>query len=120
MGIQGLTSYLAEHRSAVSYQQVFEASPSQEVPLVVDAWGCVCPPFSTSISSNLADSCGRPFYSLIYAFHHQVPASFGGEHIDFARLVKRTIEGWRAVGFEVVLILDGTLLVGITSGRRVP
>jgi hypothetical protein len=54
-----------------------------------------------------------PFGSLIYSLLVQLPSAYGGEHLAFGKLVKRTVEGWRAIGFEVVIVLDGT-----SSARR--
>lgn len=52
----------------------------------------------------------RPRTSLIYALVAQLPSAYGGEHLAFGKLVKRTVEGWRAVGFEVVMVVDGACL----------
>ncbi|KAL7410588.1 hypothetical protein BDY24DRAFT_371920 [Mrakia frigida] len=88
MGVRGLTTYLKEQPQAFTRTTTFEANPdldpSNAVALVVDAW------------------------SLIYLLYlDNIVWAYGGESIEWASLLQRTVEGWRAVGLEPVFVFDG-------------
>ena len=47
-------------------------------------------------------------HSLIYTLYlDNVAWAYGGESAEYAKLLQRTIEGWRAVGLEPVFVFDG-------------
>ncbi|CDZ98616.1 Asteroid [Phaffia rhodozyma] len=89
MGVLGLATYLNENASLVSRPLKFdsvlgvEEEERTKVALVVDAWG------------------------LIYELLSHTPWPYGGEHLEFADLLRRTVTGWRAVGIEPVFVYDG-------------
>jgi hypothetical protein len=87
MGVRGLTTYLRENRKSLTRSTKFETSqdPHQErVALVIDAW------------------------SLIYTLCFTLRWSYGGEHLEYARLLERVFSAFRAVGLEPVMVFDGT------------
>ncbi|KAF8897081.1 hypothetical protein CPB84DRAFT_1837008 [Gymnopilus junonius] len=83
MGVHGLTTYLRENRQSLS--TTVTSSPETPIPIVVDGW---------SFIYNLYQSSGLPWV-------------YGGEYVEFVRLVKEVVESWIKVGLQVYFVFDG-------------
>jgi len=89
MGVEGLTTYLREHRLAVSKTiEVYSIKPNSgnHVEVVVDGW------------------------SFIYTLHQSshIPWVYGGEYDQFAAAIRHTVGTW--VKFmDLSFVFDGTL-----------
>ncbi|PPQ76786.1 hypothetical protein CVT26_001753 [Gymnopilus dilepis] len=84
MGVHGLTTYLRENRRSLSTTTLASSSKTP-VPIVVDGW---------SFIYNLYQSSGLPWV-------------YGGEYVEFVRLIKEVVEAWIAVGLQVYFVFDG-------------
>ncbi|EAU91478.2 hypothetical protein CC1G_01967 [Coprinopsis cinerea okayama7 len=86
MGVHGLTTYLREHRRALS-STVKLGSPSPDrVSIVVDGWS-----FIYAISTN----------------NSSLPWVYGGEYHEFKRAAKAIVEAWLRVGLDIHFVFDG-------------
>ncbi|KDR75736.1 hypothetical protein GALMADRAFT_248404 [Galerina marginata CBS 339.88] len=85
MGVHGLTTYLREKKRLLSTTTVVSPSSKTSVPIVVDGW---------SFIYNLYQTSGLPWV-------------YGGEYVEFGRLVKVVVESWIQVGFQVYFVFDG-------------
>lgn len=88
MGVKGLTTFLVENKRSITQSTTFhtiqDQDPAQRIPLVIDAW------------------------SLIYSLYFNLRWSFGGEHLEYALLLDRCFQAFRAVGLEPIMVFDGT------------
>ncbi|KAF8967929.1 hypothetical protein BDZ97DRAFT_1916502 [Flammula alnicola] len=85
MGVHGLTTYLREKKRLLSATTVLSSSAKNSVPVVVDGWSFI---YDLYQSSNL-------------------PWVYGGEYVEFVRLVKNVVESWIKVGLQVYFVFDG-------------
>ncbi|KAF8176516.1 hypothetical protein BJ912DRAFT_986797 [Pholiota molesta] len=85
MGVHGLTTYLREKKRLLSTTTVLSSSSKNTVPIVVDGWSFI---YDLYQSSNL-------------------PWVYGGEYIEFVRLVKNVAQSWIRVGLKVYFVFDG-------------
>ncbi|KAF5317113.1 hypothetical protein D9611_004037 [Ephemerocybe angulata] len=90
MGVHGLTTYLRDHRRALSTTIELPLlsglkSKVTEFPVVIDGW------------------------SFIYTLYQQstIPWVYGGEYQEFHQLVKSVVEAWLKVGLTVHFVFDG-------------
>ncbi|KZT23573.1 PIN domain-like protein [Neolentinus lepideus HHB14362 ss-1] len=83
MGVNGLTTYLRENRTALSKTIV---CPDQgPITVVVDGWSFIYELYSAS---------GLPWV-------------FGGEYKDFAKLVQDVVQAWMKIGATLFFVFDG-------------
>ncbi|KAF5322051.1 hypothetical protein D9619_001924 [Psilocybe cf. subviscida] len=85
MGVHGLTTYLREKKRLLSTTTNLPAPSPGSVPIVVDGWSFI--------------------YDLYQ--HSGLPWVYGGEYIEFVRLVKNVVEAWIKIGFHVYFVFDG-------------
>ncbi|KAF9485956.1 PIN domain-like protein [Pholiota conissans] len=85
MGVHGLTTYLREKKRLLSTTTALSSSSTTAVPIVVDGWSFI---YDLYQSSNL-------------------PWVYGGEYVEFVRLVKSVVESWIRVGLKVYFVFDG-------------
>ncbi|KAE9403311.1 hypothetical protein BT96DRAFT_990352 [Gymnopus androsaceus JB14] len=82
MGVQGLTTFLREHRALSKTVLLPSVQP---VHFVVDGWSFI--------------------FEL--AFKSSLPWVYGGEYPDFARLITSVVQAWLAVGVKLSFVFDG-------------
>lgn len=92
MGVEGLTTYLREHRLTVAKTielQAHDSSPEKTIEIIVDGW------------------------SFIYTLHHasHIPWVYGGEYDQFSAAVRRTVEKWLNMGVNLSFVFDGNVLL---------
>ncbi|RDX41404.1 PIN domain-like protein [Lentinus brumalis] len=86
MGVHGLTTYLRENKHVLSRTvQLLQQAELQHIPVVVDAWSFI--------------------YEIIYCA--DLPWVYGGEYLEFARLVREVVRAWTEVGLELHFVFDG-------------
>jgi hypothetical protein len=89
MGVEGLTTYLREHRLAVAKTiEVYSTRPNakKRIDIVVDGWS---------------------FIYMLYQGSH-IPWVYGGEYDQFAAAIRHTVGTW--IKFvNLSFVFDGTL-----------
>ncbi|KAH9485037.1 hypothetical protein JR316_0001943 [Psilocybe cubensis] len=85
MGVHGLTTYLREKRRTLSTTTIVSGSTNSLVPVVVDGWSFIYDLYQSS----------------------RLPWVYGGEYIEFVRLVQIVVQAWIKAGLEVHFVFDG-------------
>ncbi|KAH8828200.1 hypothetical protein DL96DRAFT_1815464 [Flagelloscypha sp. PMI_526] len=85
MGVQGLQTYLREHRRKLAEQIELRQQPDIVARFVVDAWSFI---YYIQLNGGL-------------------PWVYGGEYPRFGDLVASTIHAWLDVGVELHFVFDG-------------
>ncbi|KAH8087872.1 hypothetical protein BXZ70DRAFT_994577 [Cristinia sonorae] len=85
MGVHGLTTYLAEHRKAVSEVREFSYESEYTPIFVVDGWSFIYEVFAND---------GLPWV-------------YGGEYSQFESLIEDVVYGWLNVHAQLHFVFDG-------------
>lgn len=95
MGVEGLTTFLREHRFSVAktvelhkdppYTNEYVSSEHRNVEIVVDGWSFI--------------------YSVYQASH--IPWVYGGEYDLFSATIRSTVDAWLSMGANLSFVFDG-------------
>ncbi|KAF8633270.1 hypothetical protein AX17_004445 [Amanita inopinata Kibby_2008] len=87
MGVHGLTTFLHENKRALSrtFQLNSRSLNATPTSVIIDGWSFI--------------------YKLYY--DSNLPWVYGGEYIEFYRLIIKTVQAWIDLGLKVYFVFDG-------------